>query len=535
MNSNPVVAGLHIMKAKSGNSSAGTSGDDSGFDRLIKTTVKDSNDGGSDQKFSGVDASEANEAEYQLPNLPGADNTGLSAKLMLNPFAETRVQLTHQNRLDKTQGQALGDNSVFQKGSGESPMAGQETHRILVAERNVGLPNRAESAKSGLGARAPDAVTRLDHLPDEVPIRSNQDTQADQHTKVDHGRERPMRPDVLEVAAGLKGQSVAEPEAGEIGSKAPVSGDTAARSDKIASRSVGFDQQEAFVSYRAGDLQAGNAGRAISSLARTELGANTLQQNARVDARASTDNSRATVSAPAGTEVLSGVASEDGDGNRKPEITSSINSPTKDANRAVDDGVRATATTADVTKSGVNATSGGVPVPDPGAATQSQATTSLIRMIEANTSWTTHVRSPAVITNVVQGQDGKVLQSIRIHLHPVELGAVDATLRISGDKISLALKVDRESTQLSLMRDSQAIQNALRMSGYQVDEVIISGTNQDQGSEIGDQASRNSGAEPGEAGDQHRSERASFNDEDMGTENETNEVGQSTAADGVYI
>lgn len=545
MNSNPVAANFPVMKAKTGNASAGTSGDDSGFDRLIKSARNDSGEGKGDPQASDADMGETNDAERQLPNSFKFESGDLPVKRMLNPFAENRVQLALQNRLEKAQGQAFGDDGVHKNEAGgvskATEVAGRKAQQIFRNEQNVGPHSRLGAAMSGLNDAKRDAVITQDKLPDEAITTGDRNTQAERLANRSDNRQAPTRIDVLEVGgADRRDQLTAVSGVNEVVSKKSLSGDVAAAvgADRTELRSPGFDRRTTHSAHHAGELTGGNAGQGALSLARNEMGANTLAQNVAVDAQTSTGKLSASASSISGMDIPSGPVPDGRDGgNKTPEITGLTSAPVRETNRGATagDGLRAVTAVADTTKSAGNASTGVVPAADPGAATQSQATMSLLRMIETNTNWTTPIRSPAVIANTAQAQDGKVLQSIRIHLHPVELGAVDATLRISGDKISLALKVDRESTQLSLMRDSQAIQNALRMSGYQVDEVIISGASQGQGSELGGQAMRNGGGEPGEAGDHHRNERASLRGEDIGNENEQDEGGQATAADGVYI
>ncbi len=63
--------------------------------------------------------------------------------------------------------------------------------------------------------------------------------------------------------------------------------------------------------------------------------------------------------------------------------------------------------------------------------------------------------------------------SLKIQLHPAELGMVTATLRFAGDQLSIELQVENREAYHRLMADSDTIVGSLRDIGYDVDRVTV--------------------------------------------------------------
>ncbi len=63
--------------------------------------------------------------------------------------------------------------------------------------------------------------------------------------------------------------------------------------------------------------------------------------------------------------------------------------------------------------------------------------------------------------------------TLRIELHPAELGAVTASLRLAGEQLSIELKVETAEAHRRLSADSEAIVSSLRGLGYDIDKVTI--------------------------------------------------------------
>ncbi len=64
-------------------------------------------------------------------------------------------------------------------------------------------------------------------------------------------------------------------------------------------------------------------------------------------------------------------------------------------------------------------------------------------------------------------------QSLKIQLHPTELGMVTATLRFAGEQLSIELQVENHEAYRRLSNDSEAIVSSLRDLGYDVERVTV--------------------------------------------------------------
>jgi chemotaxis protein MotD len=64
-------------------------------------------------------------------------------------------------------------------------------------------------------------------------------------------------------------------------------------------------------------------------------------------------------------------------------------------------------------------------------------------------------------------------QSLKIQLHPAELGMVTATLRFAGEQLSIELQVENHEAHRRLSSDSEAIVKSLRDLGYDIERVSV--------------------------------------------------------------
>lgn len=62
---------------------------------------------------------------------------------------------------------------------------------------------------------------------------------------------------------------------------------------------------------------------------------------------------------------------------------------------------------------------------------------------------------------------------LKIELHPAELGAVTANLRLSGEQLSIELKPETYEAHRRLISDSEAIVKSLKSLGFDIDKVTI--------------------------------------------------------------
>ncbi|MDH4414735.1 MAG: flagellar hook-length control protein FliK [Rhizobium sp.] len=72
-----------------------------------------------------------------------------------------------------------------------------------------------------------------------------------------------------------------------------------------------------------------------------------------------------------------------------------------------------------------------------------------------------------------QSSQGKVVHTLKIQMTPIELGSVTATLRLSGEELSVQLTVDNPAALRQLQNDQSDILKALRAQGLVVDQVQV--------------------------------------------------------------
>lgn len=172
-----------------------------------------------------------------------------------------------------------------------------------------------------------------------------------------------------------------------------------------------------------------------------------------------------------------------------------------------------------------------------GPAGQGTATASLLQAIGQNSNWARQMSELSGLrtdhaSRIERG--GETSHSLRIQLRPAELGSVTATMRLVGDRLSVSLNIEKETTLNALQRDQQAVHNALRSLGFQVDDLSINGTQVDRGgSEIAGQRSQADG-------NTQSGERRQAPFEDRGgnapqAEAEARRESDDAASSGIYI
>ena len=139
------------------------------------------------------------------------------------------------------------------------------------------------------------------------------------------------------------------------------------------------------------------------------------------------------------------------------------------------------------------------------------------------------------------------MRSLKIQLHPVELGVVTANLKGSGDRLSVELQVENHEAHRRLSADSDTIVKSLRALGYDIDRVTVmqpqaasagparSDINAGSGSFQRDASSFQSG-NPGSGGDQMGSQSSSRGDRgDAQHGGEARTVPRDRAGGSLYI
>jgi len=110
----------------------------------------------------------------------------------------------------------------------------------------------------------------------------------------------------------------------------------------------------------------------------------------------------------------------------------------------------------------------------------------LVATIEAEPAWRAAAAEAAAATGQ-RGQAPGTVSTLRIQLHPAELGMVTARLTATGSQLEIEIRVESNDARQRLANDSDAILKALRAVGYDVDRVTIQqapqsgGTAQQQG------------------------------------------------------
>jgi chemotaxis protein MotD len=112
-------------------------------------------------------------------------------------------------------------------------------------------------------------------------------------------------------------------------------------------------------------------------------------------------------------------------------------------------------------------------LPAPAIPAANTTTTAFMNAISADPVWKTSA-TDAVTQAALHGrpQPGMV-HSLKIQLHPAELGMVTADLRFAGDQLSVVLQVETAEAYHRLNSDTDTIVKAFRALGYEIDQVAI--------------------------------------------------------------
>lgn len=107
--------------------------------------------------------------------------------------------------------------------------------------------------------------------------------------------------------------------------------------------------------------------------------------------------------------------------------------------------------------------------------------------------WSAAMQPGSGLSNAANyASTGKVVNTLKIQLRPDNLGDVTATMRLSGDQLTVDLKVQTGEAYRQLHADQSHMIDALRAQGYQVDSITVTmASNADQQS---DSSGRQSGS-----------------------------------------
>lgn len=144
----------------------------------------------------------------------------------------------------------------------------------------------------------------------------------------------------------------------------------------------------------------------------------------------------------------------------------------------------------------------------------------VINSLSSDPDWHGAMQSSSALSNAAAWTStGKVVNTLKIQMNPIELGLVTATMRLRGEELTVELTVETRAAYRQLSEDQRKIVDALKAQGFAVDQVSIVLSNVDrsdaansqngsQGQTFGQQASQgggggNSSTGPG-AGDADR-------------------------------
>jgi chemotaxis protein MotD len=168
-----------------------------------------------------------------------------------------------------------------------------------------------------------------------------------------------------------------------------------------------------------------------------------------------------------------------------------------------------------------------------------------------NKEWSAAMQPTSALTGAsVVTSPSKVLNTLKIQMTPENLGTVTATMRLSGDQLSVDVKVQTAEAYRQLSNDQSAMVDSLRHQGYNVDRVTVTYTAPDSSSNgqtgsQGQQQQQQSGASQGQGGEaqarkQNSGRQAGDQDgvwgtENVGTDDGTAGAGQRVGTGSVYL
>lgn len=110
--------------------------------------------------------------------------------------------------------------------------------------------------------------------------------------------------------------------------------------------------------------------------------------------------------------------------------------------------------------------------PAPAQNPMSQTTSALIEALGSDNGLRQAFSTPSSGSQLA-GSVAVPTHILKIELHPAELGMVTASLRLSGERLSIELKPETHEAHRRLAADSEAIVKSLRGLGFDVDKVTI--------------------------------------------------------------
>jgi chemotaxis protein MotD len=98
----------------------------------------------------------------------------------------------------------------------------------------------------------------------------------------------------------------------------------------------------------------------------------------------------------------------------------------------------------------------------------------VVNTISGNPEWISAAQPDSSLANAAaMAGSGKVVNTLKIQMNPIELGLVTATMRLAGEELTVELKVETGAAYRQLKEDQSRIVEALKAQGFSVDQVSV--------------------------------------------------------------
>lgn len=157
-----------------------------------------------------------------------------------------------------------------------------------------------------------------------------------------------------------------------------------------------------------------------------------------------------------------------------------------------------------------------------------------------DSEWASAMRTGTEASEATAGS-GRVLNTLKIQMSPIDLGNVTATLRLTGDELTVSLVVESSAAYRKLSEDQNEIVKTLRAQGFSVDQVQITIVSSDKtGSDTSQSGGQNqssgqqSAQNGGQGGATNNRPQDTFssslgNDQSLGVSSDESTAAQSSA------
>jgi chemotaxis protein MotD len=160
----------------------------------------------------------------------------------------------------------------------------------------------------------------------------------------------------------------------------------------------------------------------------------------------------------------------------------------------------------------------------------------LTAAMSGDKEWVSAMQPDSSLANsAAVSSTGKVVNTLKLQMNPGDLGAMTATMRLSGEELSIHLTVHTSAAYRELTSGSSAMLDALRAQGFSVDQVSVSmastsadSNSNQQSSQLGQQAAQQGQREGQEARQAQRSGQGSAGT--SGTENQNEAASDANVA-----